>query len=90
MSAQTTRNSRPGRDHQRGQSLVLIPLMLMVLLGMGALVIDLGNVYYCYEQLQAATQAAALAGANALYTNTAAVAAQTATQYSAAGVGDCR
>lgn len=49
-----------------GQTLVLVPLLLIVLLIMGALVLDLGNVYVCYQQLQSSTNAAALAGGAAI------------------------
>ncbi len=60
--------SRPPKSHvqrwnERGQTLVLVPLLLIVMLGICALVIDLGNIYVCYQELQAATQAAAIAGA---------------------------
>jgi Flp pilus assembly protein TadG len=71
------------RDGQRGQSLVMIMVLLIALLGAGALVIDIGALYYSYQQLQAATQAAALAGATALPNSTATA---IATQYSAGGL----
>ncbi len=51
---------------QRGQSIAMVMVSLLALLGVAALVIDLGNLYYSYQQLLAATQAAALAGAQAL------------------------
>ena len=79
---------RRSRDRELGQSLVLLPIVLVALLGMCALVIDLGNVYYCYEQLLSATQAAALAGADALSTDTVAGVQTLATQYSAAASQD--
>ncbi len=56
----------PVRDGQRGQTFVLVAIMLPVLLGMAALVIDLGYVYVSYQQLLSATQAAALAGGGAI------------------------
>lgn len=59
------------RDAQRGQSLVMIMVLLVALLGAGALVVDMGAVYNSYQQLQAATQAAALAGGQALPNSTA-------------------
>ena len=71
------------RDGQRGQSLVMIMLLLVALLGAGALVIDMGAVYNSYQELQAATQAAALAGGQALPDSTATA---IATQYSAVGL----
>ena len=51
---------------ERGQATVLTLVMLVVLLGMGALVIDLGAWYHADRQTQAAADAAALAGAQAL------------------------
>ena len=50
------------RDGQRGQSLVMVAILLPVLLGMAALIIDLGYAYTSYQELLSATQAAALAG----------------------------
>ena len=47
----------------RGQVLPVVALMLVALLGMAALVLDMGHAFYCYRELQAATDAAALAGA---------------------------
>ena len=50
------------RNGQRGQTFVMVAILLPVLLGMAALVIDLGYIYVCYQQLVSATNAAALAG----------------------------
>jgi Flp pilus assembly protein TadG len=52
-----------GRDSQCGQSIVVILVFLVVLLALAAFVIDMGNLYFSYQELQNATQAAALAGA---------------------------
>jgi Flp pilus assembly protein TadG len=72
------------RDSQRGQSLVMFPIVLVLLLAATALVVDMGSLYHSYQNLQAATQAAALAGAQALPgTNATAV----ATNYSAVSGG---
>ena len=71
--------NRAPRDKQSGQTLVLIPLMLVVLLGIGALVLDLGNVYVCYQQLQSSASSAALAAGAAIPQGTAVA---TANQYS--------
>lgn len=68
------------RHSERGQSLLLMAGLLVVLLGMAAFVIDLGNAYFSSRQLQAATDAAALAGAEDLPNSTAIT---TATKYSA-------
>src|SRR3979411_2171479 len=47
----------------RGQVIVLVVLALLALLGMCALVIDLGYLYWNQRHLQASADAAALAGA---------------------------
>src|SRR5205807_10041330 len=51
---------------ERGQVLVLTVLALTVLLGMTALVLDVGDWFRTKRQLQATADAAALAGAQAL------------------------
>ena len=58
------RNVRP--HEERGQVIVLVVVMLVVLLGFAALVIDVGYAYYAHRQLQASADAAALAGAQEL------------------------
>jgi Putative Flp pilus-assembly TadE/G-like len=58
--------------NQRGQSLVLSLLFLTVLMGMAALVIDVGAWYRADRKLQANADAAALAGAQELPLNPAA------------------
>ncbi len=75
------------RDGQRGQAMVMITIALVVLLGAAAIVIDIGRLYHAYQELQAATQAAALAGASVLSNDTASDAIATATNYSAASGG---
>jgi hypothetical protein len=55
---------------QRGQVLPWIAFMMVLFLGMGAFVLDIGHGYYCYRELQAATDAAALAGAQQLRNST--------------------
>jgi Flp pilus assembly protein TadG len=56
-----------GRTHdERGQVIVLVVLFLIVLLGMAALVVDVGYAYYAHRTLQASADAAALAGAQEL------------------------
>ncbi|HEY8104402.1 MAG TPA: vWA domain-containing protein, partial [Gaiellaceae bacterium] len=57
---------RDRQDGERGQVIVLIVLLLVVLLGMAALVIDVGYAYYAHRSLQASADAAALAGAQEL------------------------
>jgi hypothetical protein len=71
-----TRDQRaPSRPRESGQALVLTVLLLTVLLGVAAYVVDLGNGYYGKRRAQAAADASALAAAASL-PNTAA--AQTA------------
>jgi len=45
--------------------------MMVLFLGMGAFVLDVGNATMCQRELQVATDAAALAGGNKVYTSTA-------------------
>ncbi len=52
--------------NRRGQVLIFTTLALPVLFGMVALVVDFGFIYYYQTQLNASTQAAALAGAGAM------------------------
>ncbi len=54
------------REAERGQSLVVTTLLLMGLLGMAAIVVDLGQMWTARRALQAATDASALAGASQL------------------------
>lgn len=62
--------------NQRGQSLVLSLLFLTVLVGMAALVVDVGSWYRADRKLQANADAAALAGAQELPANSAAAEAR--------------
>ncbi len=70
-----------GLAAEGGQAIVLVVISLVVLLGMAALVIDIGYVYYTHRSLQASADAAALAGAQELPDPTQAVAV--ARQYTA-------
>jgi Flp pilus assembly protein TadG len=54
------------RDRERGQILPIVALALVAMLGIGAFGIDVGYAYYAKRQLQSATDAAALAGAQDL------------------------
>lgn len=69
---------------ERGQVLPIMALMLVVLLGITGLVVDMGHVGYCRAQLQASTDAAALAGAQSLPQTSATT---VATNYSAVSGG---
>jgi hypothetical protein len=51
---------------QRGQMLPVVAVTMVAILGMSALVCDVGRALYVYRQLQNATQSAALAGAESL------------------------
>ena len=57
--------TRALRD-QSGQTLPWVALMMTMMLGTGAFVLDVGHVFVCYRELQASTDAAALAGAQSL------------------------
>ncbi|MGA8668915.1 MAG: Tad domain-containing protein [Terracidiphilus sp.] len=57
--------SRFAKD-QNGQVLPWMALLMVVFLGMAGLTIDLGRAYVCYRELQASSDAAALAGAYAM------------------------
>ncbi len=65
MNALRTFTGRFLRD-ESGQMLPLVAVMLTALLGISGMVIDVGHSYYCYRDLQATTNAAALAGAASL------------------------
>ena len=65
---------------ERGQVIVLMVLMMVVLLGFAALVVDVGYAYYAHRSLQSSADAAALAGSQEL--PDAAQAAAVARQYS--------
>lgn len=68
------------RRCESGQSTVLIAAMMIMLFGMTGFTIDVARAYYVYKELQATTDAAALAGASTIAAGTA---VSTATQYSA-------
>jgi len=66
---------RRGRDSQSGQSLVLVAFVLVLLFAAAAVSIDMGNLYFSYQALEATTNAAALAGGAAIPAGTAVVTA---------------
>jgi hypothetical protein len=53
-------------EDESGQTIALVAFALIVLMGFIGLVIDMGRVYYSYRLLKTSTNAAALAGAQAL------------------------
>jgi Flp pilus assembly protein TadG len=55
------------RDDESGATAVIVALLLVVLLGMGALGIDIGHMYAVDNQLKKAAEAGALAGARGLW-----------------------
>lgn len=59
----------PGGVRRRGAVIVLVAVFMVVLLGFAALVIDLGALYMTRTELQAAADAAAMAGASAYLTD---------------------
>lgn len=76
------------RRHERGQVIIwLVMVWVVFFVLMGAVVADLGVVYCAYRQLQASTDAAALAGGAMMPTSTAAVVTSTAQQYSSYAAG---
>jgi hypothetical protein len=62
---------------QSGQMLPVVALLMAGILGMGGLVLDVGQLFYSFNELQASTNAAALAGAQSLPNTTAAAVATT-------------
>src|SRR5262245_13372561 len=54
------------KNSERGQSMVLTVVFMVVLLGFAALVIDVGSWYRAHRSAQATADASALAGAQAL------------------------
>jgi Flp pilus assembly protein TadG len=67
---------RFSRD-ESGQVLPFMALMFTAMLGVAGLSVDLGRVYYIYDELQSSTDAAAMAGAGALPGSTVAAVATT-------------
>jgi hypothetical protein len=70
--------------NERGQVLPIMLMFTVTFLGMVGFVIDYGHVYACFHELQASSDAAALAGAYALPNSTAVA---EATSYSSVGAG---
>jgi hypothetical protein len=66
MTLKSRFSVRHAIHNETGQTLVLAALMMALVLGMGGLVVDVGNAYVSYRELQASTDAAALAAASQL------------------------
>jgi hypothetical protein len=63
MSGNLTFVLREVRRNQRGQVAVLAGIAIVAIIGFAAIVVDIVSLFHDYEMLQAATNAAALAGA---------------------------
>jgi Putative Flp pilus-assembly TadE/G-like len=63
---QTSMNTNSIKKGERGQIIPILALSMTLLLGLDALVVDFGLVYFSQNELNASTQAAALAGAEAM------------------------
>src|SRR5262249_37687693 len=68
---------RKSGRRQRGQVLVWMAGGMLAILGLCGLALDTGRIYFSYRELQASTDAAALAGAQALPNSNAASVATT-------------
>jgi Flp pilus assembly protein TadG len=66
VSHKLARRKAQRPQEERGQVIVLVVVMLIVLLGFAALVVDVGYAYYAHRSLQSSADAAALAGAQEL------------------------
>ncbi|HMD20876.1 MAG TPA: pilus assembly protein TadG-related protein [Alloacidobacterium sp.] len=65
---------------QRGQMIPVVAFFMITLLGFAGIVVDFGHAFFCYRELQASTNAAALAAAAGMPNQT--VAQTYATSYS--------
>lgn len=77
-----TRSLFGGFRDDCGQVLVMTPIILIFLLAMSAFVVDMGNLYYSYQQLLGNTQAAARAGGQAMANGAVTSVTTVAEQYS--------
>jgi hypothetical protein len=75
------------RSDEKGAISVIGALSAAALVGFIGLGVDFGYVYYCKDRLQAATDAAALAGAGMINVGAGGTAVSTATTYSSSGSG---
>lgn len=76
-------HARASRDAQRGQAIALVAGLTVGLIAVAAVVIDTGNIYNSHQQLAAASEAAALAGAYDIPNTTTTTATTDATNWSA-------
>ena len=73
---------RHGRD-ERGATAVIVAITIAMLIGIGALAVDIGHLYLARNELQAAADACALRGAGMLYFDIAATKYSTTPQTTA-------
>ena len=66
MNANSMKANNTFRNGRRGQALMFVTLSLTVVFGLSAMVFDMGVIYRDQSALTASTQAAALAGAEAM------------------------
>ncbi|MFZ0494087.1 MAG: pilus assembly protein TadG-related protein [Methylocella sp.] len=71
------------RGDQSGVVVILAALTMVSVVGFTGFAVDVGNVYYAKSKLQAATDAAALAGAQSINAGSGGTTISTATSYSA-------
>jgi hypothetical protein len=62
---------------ERGQIIPWMTFLSVLVIGSGGITVDLGHAFVCYRELQATTDAAALAGANAMGLGNASIASVT-------------
>src|SRR5262249_58548725 len=65
-SHQEMEHAEMRKNNERGQSMVITVVFMVVLLGFAALVIDVGSWYRAHRSAQSTADAAALAGAQVL------------------------
>ena len=67
---------RRAHEDQSGQVMGMLWVMMFLLFAFAALVVDFGRIYFSFRELQTSTDAAAMAGAQALPTSATAAAAE--------------
>ena len=63
MSTNRTLFFREVYKDQRGQMIPVVAFFMITLLGFAGIVVDFGHAFFCFRELQASTNAAALAAA---------------------------
>jgi hypothetical protein len=88
VAAVSKQLTRLGACNERGQTLVMVAVVLVVLLGMSAMAVDVGGILWSRGAEQNAADAAALAGVRQLPANTAAAQAVARTYATSNGFSD--